>query len=166
MKKYLVTLSLFVSASCTHGKPDSLCQSNESLIFGFGLKSKKVLSVCEGDTAKAGYLVYRFGMPGKVELTFPDTLDSTSYAKFVFDSYLRGGGTQNEGLDENHLGFETNGARYQVYEEQSAREARQRIGIRVTVMKSKKEIDLPGIPASVRGTLRPLRHDERLKKLN
>lgn len=53
--------------------PPTLCQADEDNIFNCHA-GKKVISVCASKDASAdhGYLQYRFGAPGKVELTVPN----------------------------------------------------------------------------------------------
>jgi hypothetical protein len=94
-------------------KTATLCEKNEKVIFSCGMqKSAKILSLCsskELDKQK-GYVQYRFGQPGKIELEYPAERKSTqgafSYARYTrpLVTYLA-------------LRFETNGYRYSIHED-------------------------------------------------
>ena len=116
-----------------------------------------------GGSGTDEYLVYRFGTPQKVELDFPKDKDS-SFSRFRFYSYLRGGGPENEGLDLNRLSFVKDGTSYQIFEEIGASDPAPSIGIRVTMAKTKKEIVIKGIPSTIKGTLLTLREEERIPR--
>jgi hypothetical protein len=65
----LISILCALSASAA---PPTLCLTNEDSIFNCHA-GKKVISVCASKdaTADRGYLQYRFGAHGKVELTVP-----------------------------------------------------------------------------------------------
>src|SRR2546430_3058937 len=55
-------------------QPNTLCSKDERVIFGCLLKQPaKIVSVCASKnlTSEIGYLQYRFGLLGKIELEFP-----------------------------------------------------------------------------------------------
>ena len=55
----------------------TLCAADERIIFSCTLRQPvKIVSVCAAKdlTNEKGYLQYRFGLPGKVELEFPKKL--------------------------------------------------------------------------------------------
>ena len=146
---------------------DPLRQPGETSIMSFELvNSSKYVSLCETNlegSQGGGYLVYRFGVPGKVELQFPSDL-SDSWKSFEYAYYLRGGGAANDGQDLNYLSFTTNGWKYTVYEEYRASDDSQRVGIRLLRLSDKKVFDLRGNPKTLKGSLISLRDDGRIPK--
>lgn len=64
------------------------CRSNEQAFFSCQLHSGKVVSVCGSKklTASFGYLQYRFGRLGHLELEFPATTANT-LRQFSFESH-------------------------------------------------------------------------------
>ena len=62
------------SAHATKPQARTLCAADERVIFSCVLRqTAKSVSVCASKdlTNEKGYLQYRFGMPGKIELEFP-----------------------------------------------------------------------------------------------
>lgn len=163
MKKLLLALILpgMANLYCAESRTSSLCKPEESAIMEFQTRGKKQLGLCSGGSGTNEYLVYRFGTPARIELEYPGDHDS-SFSKFSFRSYLRGGGAGNEGLDANYIAFQNGGSQYEIFEERSATDPEPNIGIRVKTSKSKKDIVLKAIPGSVKGTLTPLREEDRL----
>jgi hypothetical protein len=94
-------------------KTATLCEKNEKVIFSCGMqKSAKVLSLCgskELDKQK-GYVQYRFGQPGKIELEYPAERKSTQTA-FSYSRYTRPLVTYLA------LRFETNGYKYSIHQD-------------------------------------------------
>lgn len=82
-------------------KPATLCQIGETPVFSFKTNGGKVATLCRGP--KGSYLVYRFGTAAKVELQYPDKLDASSWQKFTYWSYTRGGGAANSGVDRKSV---------------------------------------------------------------
>src|SRR5258706_2400818 len=69
-------LSAAPTVSPEPGEPqtNSLCAKDERLIFSCPVKrAAKIVSVCASKdlTNDHGYLQYRFGVPGKIELAYP-----------------------------------------------------------------------------------------------
>jgi hypothetical protein len=61
-------------------KPDSLCDASERVLFSALVKgSNKLVSICSSRKIdkQEGYLQYRFGRPGQVELEFPSSRQDT-----------------------------------------------------------------------------------------
>ncbi|MEQ3662166.1 MAG: hypothetical protein ABNG96_05690, partial [Flavobacterium sp.] len=85
---------------------------NEVELFSFRTFEGKKLSICK-DTLDT-YLIYRYGTEEKVELEFPKD-KSKSWDHFMYNYYLRGGGIQNEGMDENNLSFTIGKYEYRIY---------------------------------------------------
>lgn len=73
----------------------SLCTSSEKIIFTCGTKNNKVISLCASKnlTAAAGYMQYRFGVPGKTpEMTFPAVVAHPGNYFFSGSQMYSGGG--------------------------------------------------------------------------
>jgi len=71
--------------------PPSHCSPSEQVIYSCKLKnSAKIVSLCASKrlSDRAGYLQYRFGRPGRIELEFPtERLDSQK--RFEYAHYFR-----------------------------------------------------------------------------
>jgi hypothetical protein len=99
-------------------KSKSLCQASEQTIWSCAVATKnKIASVCASKdlTADSGYVQYRFGIPGKVELEFPkDRKDSAQ--KFKYTRYTRPLVTMLT------LKFETGGVVYEIHDDDNSEE--------------------------------------------
>ena len=74
---------------------DMLCTTGETLVFSCSIPKKgKHASICASSdySETSGYLVYRFGKPSKIELTYPEKLDDTSRAAFGYGMMSVSGG--------------------------------------------------------------------------
>lgn len=141
---------------------ENLCAENEEVIISFPiLDSGKRLAVCV-DKNNQDYIVYRYGTKDQVELVYPED-KADSYHKFVYSYYLRGGSTENEGLDLNYLSFENKGFRYKIYQEYAAASGGTEVGILVTEISSGKETRLEGIAEEAEGNLIDLRNNDKIK---
>lgn len=136
--------------------PDVLCRPGEATLFSFVTKSGKVASLCEGP--KAAYLVYRFGTAAKTELQYPAVLDASSWQKFTYWSYHRGGGVANAGEELCQLSFKNKGVEYLLYEERHAfmnkakeEDSHHEVGVNVGL--KGKEIHIVGTEPSIVGSL-------------
>jgi hypothetical protein len=88
-----------------------LCTADEKAYFSCQVRnSPKVASLCGSKslTATQGYLQYRFGIPGKVEMEFPKDKQNTQKA-FLYMHYFR---AQD---DQTQLSFDNNGTSYTIY---------------------------------------------------
>jgi len=96
----ILFLVLFATASipAAHAAA-TLCEGGEQVLFSCPVaKTTKIVSVCGSKvlTATSGYLQYRFGRVGAVEMTFPATKVhtqaqfgwNTNYHRDVTDSWL------------------------------------------------------------------------------
>jgi hypothetical protein len=147
------TLSVVTNAQAL----DPLCQKGETTVFAFKIaKSPKWASLCKNEAGGNDYLVYRFGTPSNVELTFPHNRNK-SWKQFEYTYYFRGGGAKNYGLDLNYLSFMNGEWKYTLYQEYEAETDKTSVGVRLEDMKTHKEIDLPGDVSKVQGTLIELR---------
>ena len=98
MKSLLLALFVTASIPAAHAAA-TLCEGDEQVLFSCPVaKTTKIVSVCGSKllTATSGYLQYRFGRVGAVEMTFPATRVrtqaqfgwNTNYHRDVTDSWL------------------------------------------------------------------------------
>jgi hypothetical protein len=118
--------------------PSSLCAKDEKIVFSCSLKrSMKVVSLCSSAklTKDGGYLQYRFGAPGKIELEFPDNR-ADSQKVFKYSHYFRAK------VDDTEISFSRNGYTYTVFDEYNGEEkpSVSEQGLTVTTDSSKKEV--------------------------
>jgi len=118
--------------------PTSLCTKDEKVVFSCPLRrSAKIVSLCSSQklTKDAGYLQYRFGVPGKIELEFPDIRDD-SLKVFKYSHYFRAK------VDSTEISFSRNGYTYSVFDDYNGEEKPtvSQQGLTVTAENSKKEV--------------------------
>jgi hypothetical protein len=121
-------------------QPNSLCARDERIIFSCPVKKPaRIVSLCASKnlTADQGYLQYRFGLPGKVELEFPKERTGTQQ-KFQYTHYFRAQ------VDLTEISFSNNGYEYQITDDYNGEEkpAQSIQGIMVTAPGKPKEISL------------------------
>src|SRR5438270_6758919 len=93
-------------------QPGTLCQLDEQVMFSCAVKSgKKLLSLCGSKdlTDQTGYLKYRFGLPGQIELEFP-TQRQDSQKSFRYAHYYRAQ------VDRFSVSFTNKGHTYTVFD--------------------------------------------------
>lgn len=91
----------------------SLCESTEKIVFSCSLRSAaKTISLCSSKelTKERGYLQYRFGVPGKIELEFPKQREQTQSA-FKYSHYIR------PQVDRTEISFTNDGYEYVVFDD-------------------------------------------------
>jgi len=149
-KSKLFFLLVLIPLTYTPVHAASLCDTGEANVFSFQIKGKeKYVSICEG---KGGsYLVYRFGSPKAIELSFPDQKDGTSWKAFAFNGYQRPGGATNDGMGDYSLSFSKGAYTYTVF--QQWRDSDKSYDIGVLVVSPKKSISIHGIEETQSGTL-------------
>ena len=119
-------------------QPNTLCARDERVIFSCPVKRPaKIVSLCAAKelTSDRGYLQYRFGLPGKVELEYPKDRNG-SQQKFQYMHYFRAQ------VDETEISFQINGYEYQIFDTYNGEE-RPRIstqGVNVTAPGKPKDI--------------------------
>jgi hypothetical protein len=99
-------------------QPNTLCAKDERVIFSCPLRRPaKVVSVCAAKnlTRETGYLQYRFGLPGKIELEFPKEQQG-SQEKFEYTHYFRAQ------FDLTEINFTVDGVNYSVFEDYNGEE--------------------------------------------
>ena len=109
MKKLLIILYLLVPLTfwAQHLLP------NEEVIYSFNTQNGKKMTLVKDKNNK--YIQYRFGTPSKIEMKFPKERTKESWKKFHYNSYWRGGGIQNAGMEIDNLSFNHNGYDYLLF---------------------------------------------------
>lgn len=107
----------------------SLCRAEEQVIFSCPVaKAAKLVSLCGSKNLdnRRGYLQYRFGKPGAVELQFPGERANTQLA-FRYAHYFRAQ------VDRIEVTFDHNGYRYVIfdYRESDVKPPIREAGVRV-----------------------------------
>jgi len=118
-------------------QPNSLCAKDERVIFSCPVKRPaKIVSICASkDLANdRGYLQYRFGLPGKVELEFPKDRHITQQ-KFQYSHYFRAR------FEMTSINFTIDGYEYSVFDDYNGEEKPQisTQGVNVTAPGKPKE---------------------------
>jgi hypothetical protein len=114
----------------------TLCDNMEKVVFSCQLKSAKMISLCGSSkfTKTEGYLQYRFGLPGNVELEYPQQR-TDSQKIFHYSHYFRAQ------VDLTEISFSANGYTYTVFSNYNGEEkpAISDQGVKVT-QANKKEV--------------------------
>jgi hypothetical protein len=121
-------------------QPNTLCATSERVIFSCPVKRQaKIVSVCAAKdlTSDRGYLQYRFGLPGKIELEYPKDRTGTQQ-KFKYNHYFRAQ------FDTTSLGFTIDGYEYSVFDDYNSEEkpAMNSQGVSVSAPGKPKEVSL------------------------
>jgi hypothetical protein len=98
--------------------PNTLCGKDERVIFSCPVKRPaKIVSVCASKdlAADRGYLQYRFGLPGKIELEYPKERNGTQQ-KFKYSHYFRAQ------FDMTSINFTIDGYEYSVFDDYNGEE--------------------------------------------
>jgi hypothetical protein len=117
-----IAVSAF-SADSKLGQPrkaetKTLCAADERVIFSCVLRQPaKIVSMCASKdlTNEKGYLQYRFGMPEKIELEFPQDRTNTQ-RQFEYSHYFRAR------VDMTEINFTVNGVSYSVFDDYNGEE--------------------------------------------
>ena len=119
-------------------QPQTLCAKNERIIFSCPVKRPaKIVSVCASKdlTSETGYMQYRFGLPGKVELEFPKDRKGTQ-EKFQYSHYFRAR------FEMTSINFTIDGYEYSVFDDYNAEE-------KLVVSQQGVSVTAPGKPKEV-----------------
>lgn len=127
---------------------------NEKLVYQLKMKNGKQLSVCIDKDEK--YIVYRYGSKNKIELEYPKEKDFSSFQKFKYSGWSRGGGIKNSAMELKYLAFTNNGIKYVVYDTYFAEINKSNAGIKVIEFQN-KITDLKGLKKSAKGNLSNLK---------
>jgi hypothetical protein len=115
-----------------------LCARDEQIIFSCGVKRPaKIVSLCASRqlTKERGYLQYRFGLPGKIELEFPKDQQATQQ-QFRYSHYFR------FQVDLTEIKFQIEGYQYSIFDDYNGEEkpAHSSQGVSVTAPGKSKEV--------------------------
>ena len=108
----------------------SLCEKDEKIVFSCPIRRPaKIVSLCSSKelTKERGYLQYRFGLPGKIELEFPKRREQTQ-TTFKYSHYFRAQ------FDLTEISFSQDGHRYAIFDDYNGEQkpARHDQGIKIT----------------------------------
>ncbi|MGZ8433111.1 MAG: hypothetical protein ACXWZE_09135 [Candidatus Binatia bacterium] len=104
--------SLLAAEMATVAQPPSLCRAEEQIIFTcVAAGSAKVASLCGSRLLdhRRGYLQYRYGNPGAIELQFPQARANTQLA-FRYAHYFRAQ------VDRTEISFDNQDSRYILFD--------------------------------------------------
>lgn len=146
MKKLLIILYLLVPLTFWA----QYLLPNEEIIYSFETKNEKKMSLVKDKTNK--YIQYRFGTKNKVEMEFPKERTKESWKQFHYNSYMRGGGKDNAGMEIDNLSFKNNGYEYLLFRTYHAEEEDFSAGIIITDSKQ-KETRITGNYKTVKGCI-------------
>ena len=102
----------------TQAQPSTLCAKDERIIFSCPVKRPaKIISLCASKdlTNDHGYLQYRFGLPGKIELEYPKDRQGTQ-SKFQYTHYFRAQ------FDMTSINFTIDDYEYSVFDDYNGEE--------------------------------------------
>lgn len=137
---FILALSMLGDARSSVSGPVSHCADSEQVVFSCALKqSQKLLSLCSSKelTKTSGYMQYRFGLPGKVELEFPQHRED-SLKSFQYSHYFRAQ------VDLTEISFVSGDFQYTVFDDYNGEEkpSVSRQGVRVIPTSGGKEVTL------------------------
>lgn len=144
--KYLLLLLSFIPTVLW----SQYLRSNEEVIYSFDTKAGKKMVLVKDKGNE--YIQYRFGSKDRVEMEFPLNRNKDSWKQFKYNSYHRGGGKRNAGMDLEYLNFVNNGYTYSIFKSYYAEDGSLSTGITVTDSKG-KSTDINGIYKSIKGCL-------------
>jgi hypothetical protein len=163
MQKFLIAFYFVFVQSTLFSQV--IVKPSEKLIYSFETKNKRLVLIAL-DTVHYK-VIYRYGTGTNTELEIiHDTAsglysyDDTSkfWNTFSYSFYLRGGGAMNDGLDFNYFQFVNKGFLYVLYSEYSATDDHTDIGIRVTNLETKNEVNIKGELKTQKGSLADFRY--------
>jgi hypothetical protein len=162
IQKITILLSVLFLYKPAYAQYDSLlCKSNEKTVFAFQLENNKWVSVSKEKNSK--YLVYRFGNNDKIELQVPAILDTSSWSRFLFSGYNRGGGKENAAMHFGYLSFRNKETVYEVFELWNSEDDAEHCGLSVMI-DGKNMTNLTGVLKSRHGNLLDLLYEDRVIK--
>ena len=146
MKKYIFILTFLIPATFWA----QYLLPNEEVVYLFETKNGKRMSLVKDK--KNGYIQYRFGSKNKVEMEFPAERTKESWKKFHYNSYMRGGGKDNAGMEIDNLLFKNNGYQYLIFRTYHAEGEDFSAGVIITNSKG-KETRISGNYKTVKGCI-------------
>lgn len=161
----LLSALLLVAAIAAYpgiGVAANLCNGNEKTVFSFDTKTGKIMSICKNETNE--YLVYRYGVIGKIEMQHPKILNNASWKAFSFSGIRRPGGQVNAGFGDYDLSFSVSQFNYIIFQSWDDTESTYSIGLTVHNGKSGRDVRIDGIRETQKGSLVLLENEsERIK---
>jgi len=132
------TQQFAASPQPNNSQTGTLCEKGERVIFSCPVKRPaKIVSLCASKdlAADRGYLQYRFGLPGKIELEFPKERTGTQQ-KFQYTHYFRAQ------FDLTEISFTNDGYEYEITDDYNGEEkpAQTIQGVSVTAPGKPKEV--------------------------
>ena len=111
----------------------TLCEPAEKIVFSCPIvNTRKIVSLCSSKelTKDKGYLQYRYGVPGKIELEFPGQREQTQKA-FKYSHYFRAQ------FDMTDISFVNGDTEYSVFDDYNGeqRPVRHEQGVKITTPK-------------------------------
>jgi len=146
MKKYIFILTFLIPATFWA----QYLLPNEEVVYLFETKNGKRMSLVKDK--KNGYIQYRFGSKNKVEMEFPAERTKESWKKFHYNSYMRGGGKDNAGMEIDNLLFKNNGYEYVLFRAYHSEGNDYSAGIIIKDSKG-KESRISGVYKTVKGCI-------------
>jgi hypothetical protein len=113
------TIALLLAFAASAQAPPTLCQAGERVYFSCATEPRgRVVSLCGSEQLgeASGYLQYRFGRPGAIELEFPPAR-AGSVERFRYYHYVR------PLVDRQGVTFEAGGYQYSVLDHSEAETA-------------------------------------------
>ncbi len=160
MKTILLCLSLLSFAICQ--AQEGYVLDNEKSIVEFETELDKYVAVAVEQNEQ--YIVVRFGTCDTVQLTYPETLDETSWKALDFSTHVYTRGRLEYKMDLNYLYFDIEDKRYVVYETYFEDTKKLTFGFKIINLRNMVSKNYPAKPNTVIGTLDPLRKIRILKK--
>jgi hypothetical protein len=133
---FLMFMAPAVSSSVARLQPGTLCERSEKIVFSCRIRNPaKIVSLCASKelTKDSGYLQYRFGLPGKIELEFPKQREQ-GRAAFKYKHYFRAQ------FDITEISFSSDGYEYTIFDDYNGEQkpAHTEQGIRITTPANKE----------------------------
>ena len=121
---------------------DSLCEQTEKIVFSCPIvNAGKTVSLCSSKelTKEKGYLQYRYGVPGKIELEFPKQREQTQTA-FKYSHYFRAQ------VDTTDISFVNGDTEYSVFDDYNGEQkpAQHEQGVKITTPKRELVLNCRG----------------------
>ena len=115
---FVLSSSLATASNVAQLRAGSLCEREEKIVFSCAVgKQAKIVSLCSSKelTKDKGYMKYRFGLPGKIELEYPKAQKPARDA-FKYTHYFRAQ------VDYTTISFTLNGYEYMVSDDYNGEE--------------------------------------------
>ena len=111
-------------------------KDNEEIVYYFQTKNnKKMFLIKDKNDA---YIQYRFGTKDKIGMEFPKERTKENWKKFQYNSYWRGGGKENAGMEIDNIQFTINDYTYLIFRTYFAENEKNSAGIIITDSKGKE----------------------------